>query len=192
MGMYGEKTDFYDLKGVCEAIVSGMNMKKVSYEPCTDNPTFHPGRCADIYANGVKIGTLGQIHPAVAENYGVECAIYAAEISLSGIMAAGNAEVKYKQLPKFPAVTRDIAMLVDSAVPVAKLEAVMVKAGGKLLESVNLFDVYEGKQIPEGKKSVAYSAVFRAADRSLTNEEVNVIFDKILKNLEKDAGAQLR
>ncbi|MBP3360862.1 MAG: phenylalanine--tRNA ligase subunit beta [Clostridia bacterium] len=192
LGMYGDSFDFYDIKGACEAVISEMHVKDVSYEQCTDNPTFHPGRCACITAGDRQIGVVGQLHPSVAANYDIDVPVYAAQIELEGLMAAAESTVKYKQLPKFPAVTRDIAMLVDVQVPVAALEGIITAAGGKLMESVQLFDVYEGKQIPEGKKSVAYSVVFRAADRSLTNDEVNVIFDKMLKNLEKEAGAQLR
>lgn len=192
LGMYGEKYDFYDIKGACEAIISKMNIKKPAFAACRNNGTYHPGRTADIFAGGEKIGTVGQIHPTVAERYGLDKPIYVAEISLEGVIAHSNAEVKYKQLPKFPAATRDIAMLVDADVPVAELEKIIVKNGGGLLESVNLFDVYMGKQIPDGKKSVAYSVVFRAADRSLTADEVNAVFDKILSGLEKNTGAQLR
>jgi len=113
-----------------------------------------------------------------------------AEISFEALI--DGTEASYTQLPRFPAVTRDIAMLVDKTVPVADLEETMVKAAGKLLENIKLFDVYEGAQIPEGKKSVAYAISFRASDRSLTGEEVNEVFDKILKKLEKECGAQLR
>ena len=192
LGMYGEKYDFYDIKGACEAIISKMNIKKPAFAACRDNGTYHPGRTADIFACGEKIGTVGQIHPTVAERYGLDKPVYVAEISLEGVIAHSTADVKYKQLPKFPAATRDIAMLVDADVPVAELEKIIVKNGGGLLESVNLFDVYMGKQIPGGKKSVAYSVVFRAADRSLTADEVNAVFDKILSGLEKNVGAQLR
>ena len=115
-----------------------------------------------------------------------------AEIDLEALYQQIDDQIKYKKLPKFPAVTRDIAMLVDKTVPVAEIEAVMVKAAGKILDSIKLFDVYEGKQIPENKKSVAYSVSFRDSQRSLTNEEVNVVFDKMLKRLENDLAAQLR
>ena len=115
-----------------------------------------------------------------------------AEISLDVMFRAIKSEIKFTQLPKFPAVTRDIAMLVDKSVPVADIEEIMVKASGKLLDTIKLFDVYEGEQIPEGKKSVAYAISFRASDRNLTNEEINVVFEKILKKLEAGVAAQLR
>ena len=192
VGMYGEKYDFYDIKGACEAVLEKMNVKRIAFTACRDNATYHPGRTADIYAGGEKIGTVGQIHPVVAERYGISAPLYVAEISLEGILSHSSSDVKYKQLPKFPAATRDIAMLVDIDVPVAELEKIIVKNGGGLLESLNLFDVYTGKQIPDGKKSVAYSVVFRASDRSLTTEEVNDVFEKILSGLEKNVSAQLR
>ena len=191
MGMYGD-CDFFDLKGICETLFEGLGVKGVEFKAETGNATFHPGRTAVILAEGEEIGVAGQIHPDVANRFEIGADVYAAEISFTKMLAHMEDNVKYKRLPKFPAVTRDIAMLVDKETPVADIEKVIVRSAGSLLEEVKLFDVYEGKQIPEGKKSVAYSASFRAADRSLTNEEINVVFDKILKNLESELGAQLR
>lgn len=192
MGMYGDNADFFDLKGVCESLFNNLHVKGVKYEAVTDNPTFHPGRCAKISAGGKTIGIIGEIHPAVIRKYGIETPVYIAELDFENVFLNIKSELKFKELPKYPAVTRDIAMLVDKAVPVADIEAVIEKASGKTLESLTLFDVYEGKQIPEGKKSVAYSAIYRASDRSLTGEEVQKVFDKAVKNLEGQLGAQLR
>ena len=192
MGIYGGKTDFYDIKGVCETMFDGLNIKKVRYEAVTDNPTFHPGRCAKITAGGRTIGVIGEIHPAVSRRFGIDVPVYVGELDFEAMFKSASDDIKFKELPKYPAVTRDIAMLVDHAVPVADIEEVIRKAGGATLENVKLFDVYEGEQIAEGKKSVAYSATFRAADRSLTGEEVQTVFDKILKKLEGKLGAQLR
>ena len=114
------------------------------------------------------------------------------ELDFENVFLNIKTNIKFKELPKYPAVTRDIAMLVDKTVPVADIEEIVRKASGKMLESITLFDVYEGAQIPEGKKSVAYSAVYRAADRSLTGDEVQKVFDKVVKNLEHQIGAQLR
>ena len=191
LGMYGPEIDFFTLKGVCEALFEGVHAN-VQYQALSDHPTFHPGRTAKITAGKKEIGILGQIHPDVLKKYDIETPCYVAEIDLEALYQQIDDQIKYKKLPKFPAVTRDIAMLVDKTVPVAEIEAVMVKAAGKILDSIKLFDVYEGKQIPENKKSVAYSVSFRDSQRSLTNEEVNVVFDKMLKRLENDLAAQLR
>ena len=192
MGMYGDNVDFYDIKGICEAMFSALNIQKVKFEAVTDNPTFHPGRCAKISAGGKVLGVIGEIHPAVCRKFDIETRVYVGELDFENLFLNMKSDVKFTELPKHPAVTRDIAMLVDKRIPVADIEEVIRKASGKMLESITLFDVYEGAQIPEGKKSVAYSAVYRAADRSLTGEEVQKVFDKVVKNLENQVGAQLR
>ena len=191
-GMYGADEDFFTLKGAAEALLEQLNIKGVSYTAVKDNPMYHPGRCAAVLVNGRQIGVFGEIHPSVSKKYDVEVPCYIAELSFDAVMENIDDDKKYKSLPKFPAVTRDLAMLVDKSIAVAQIEDVIKKSSGKLLEEVKLFDVYEGKQIPEGKKSVAYSAVFRAEDRSLTGEEIQEVFDKVLKNLEKELNAQLR
>lgn len=192
MGMYGDNADFYDIKGICENMFENLNVKKVKYVAVTDNPTFHPGRCAKISAGGKTLGIIGEVHPSVTRKYGIETPVYIAELDFENVFLNIDSNIKFTELPKFPAVTRDIAMLVDKTVPVADIEEIIRKASGKMLESINLFDVYEGEQIPEGKKSVAYNAVYRAADRSLTGDEVQKVFDKAVKNLEYNLGAQLR
>ncbi len=191
MGMYGG-VDFYDIKGVCEELFDAMKVKKVSYVTCTDHPSFHPGRCAKIMIKNEEIGIVGEIHPEVSKAFEIETPCYVAEINLEKMLDKVNTEVKYKQMPRFPAVIRDIAMIVDKSVHVADMENVMTKAAGSLLDSIHLFDVYEGEQIPENKKSVAYAVSFRAADRNLTNDEVNEVFDKILKALKEKLNAELR
>lgn len=191
LGMYGN-VDFFDLKGVCEALFKNMNISNVSYVADTENPTYHPGRCAKVLISDEVIGTIGEIHPDVLKNFDIEEKAYVAEISLEKVFNAINDDIKFKPLPKFPSVTRDIAMLVDKTTPVGDIEKVIKKASGALLENISLFDVYEGSQIPDGKKSVAYNISYRASDRSLTNEEINKIFTKIVKDLEYKLGAQLR
>lgn len=191
LGMYGG-VDFFDIKGICEVLFEKLNVKNVSYYANTDNPTYHPGRCADILIDGKKIGVLGEIHPSVSKNFDIDEKCYIAEIEFTALFEAIDNEIKFKALPKFPAVTRDIAMIVDKSRPVGEIEAVMRKSGGELLDTIELFDVYEGKQIPDGKKSVAFAISFRAPDRSLTNEEINRVFNKILKDLEYKLQAQLR
>ena len=191
LGMYGN-VDFYDIKGALEALFQHLRVQDVRYAAVSDNPSFHPGRTAKITAGGAELGIVGEIHPNVCKNFEIGVPCYVAEISFDALYAHMGHEIKYKHLPKFPAVTRDIAVLVDKAVPVAALEDVMKKRAGKLLDTIQLFDVYEGDRIPADKKSVAYAISFRAADRSLTGEEVNAVMEKIVKNLESDLGAQLR
>ncbi len=192
LGMYGADENFFTLKGTVETLLDELHVKNVEFAAVTDEPTYHPGRTAKVTANGISLGIIGEIHPSVSRKYDIDVPCYMAELSFDAVKAAINDDIKYKPLPKFPAVTRDIAMLVDKNVAVAQIEEIIRNTSGKLLEEVKLFDVYEGEQIPENKKSVAYSAVFRAPNRSLTGEEVQEIFDKILKNLEKKLKAQLR
>ncbi len=191
LGMYGD-VDFFDLKGICENMFENMYVNDVEFTAKSDNPTFHSGRTAKITAEGEEIGIIGQIHPLVARAYGIGTDCYAAMIELDKMLSHTHEDVKYTALPKFPAVTRDIAVLVDKDVPVAEIRKIIIKSSKKLLEETELFDVYEGERIPEGKKSVAYNIKFRAADRSLTNDEINVVFDKIVRNLETELNAQLR
>ena len=192
LGMYGADENFFTLKGTVETLLDELHVKNVEFAAVTDEPTYHPGRTAKVTANGISLGIIGEIHPSVSRKYDIDVPCYMAELSFDAVKAAINDDIKYKPLPKFPAVTRDIAMLVDKNVAFAQIEEIIRNTSGKLLEEVKLFDVYEGEQIPENKKSVAYSAVFRAPNRSLTGEEVQEIFDKILKNLEKKLKAQLR
>ena len=192
LGMYGDGEDFFTLKGTVEELLGQLHINNASFTAVKDNPTYHPGRAAKVTANGTELGIIGQIHPSVSKKYGIDVPCYAAELSFDALRSAIDYDIKYSPLPKFPAVTRDLAMLVGRETPVAEIEAVIRKSAGKLLEDIKLFDVYEGEQIPEGKKSVAYSAVFRAADRSLTGEEVQEVFDKVLKNLASELNAQLR
>ena len=192
LGMYGQNEDFFTLKGAVEALLEQLHINNVEYSAVTDEPSYHPGRTAKVTANGISLGIIGEIHPSVSKKYGIDVPCYTAELAFDAVKLAINSDIKYKQLPKFPAVTRDLAMLVDKSVAVADIERVIKKAAGKLLEDIKLFDVYEGEQIPDGKKSVAYSAVFRASDRSLTGDEVQTVFDKILKKLETELNAQLR
>lgn len=192
MGMYGADIDFYDIKGACEALFDGFGLSGVKFTALKDNPTFHPGRTAKISVNGCDLGIVGQVHPAVSEKYGIDTACYVAELSFDTLFENADNDKKFKAMPKFPAVTRDIAMLCDSSTPVADIEEIIVSSSGKLLDTIKLFDVYQGSQIPEGKKSVAYAVSYRAADRSLTADEVNKVFDKVIKNLEEKLGAQLR
>ena len=191
LGFYGDG-DFYRLKGIMEAICESAGIKDAKYVACTDEPTFHPGRCATLYAGDAKIGTFGQIHPLTAENYGFGCEVYAAELDLEAIMAVADFEKHFTPLPKFPALTRDFAFVCDDALEVGTIEEVMKRAGGKTVESIKLFDIYRGEKIGAGKKSVAFSVSMRAADRTLTDDEANKTATKIRTLLERELGLVLR
>lgn len=190
IGMYGN-TDFYALKGVVQNLLAALGVEKAEYISEKTNPAFHPGRTAKLSIRRQDAGVLGEIHPDVAENYGIEERVYIAEIDLKQVFDASKLDKKYKALPKYPASLRDIAMLIADEVQVGEIEAVISKAGKELIESIQLFDVYKGKQIPENMKSVAYSITYRA-DRTLVDEEVNKVHDKVVKALEEKLGAQLR
>lgn len=191
MGAYGD-CDFYSVKGDVETLLSALNVKNVSYEPCKDREAFHVGRCALVFANGIKLGIMGEINPQVAENYKIETKAYVAILDLAKILDNADDAVSYKKLPKFPAVTRDLAVMCKDEVPVGHLEATILKNGGKILEEVKLFDIYKGKQIAEDYKSVAFSLKFRAQDRTLTDDDVNKVFNKIVAKLGDEHGAELR
>ena len=193
MGAYGDDMDFYTLKGCVEAILKDLRAADIHFEvPAEVNPSYHPGRVADVYAGDRRIGVMGQIHPLVAQNYGVDAQFYCAELELNALMAAKGADPEYVPLPKFPAVTRDIAVVCDEAVTVGALEACIRKGAKGLLKDCKFFDIYRGKGVDEGKKSVAFSLVLRADDRSLTSEEADEDVKSILAALEKDLGAVLR
>lgn len=191
IGLYG-KVDYLNLKGVLENIAEHLGVERLNFIRESENPTFHPGKTACVNIRKELLGTLGEIHPDVAENYGIEERCYIAEINIDILFANSNLNKVYKVLPKFPAVTRDMALLVDDAVLVQEIEDIILKQGGKMVEKVKLFDVYKGKQIAEGKKSVAYSILYRLENKTLTDEEVNKVHDKIVRTLENRLGAQLR
>jgi phenylalanyl-tRNA synthetase beta chain len=192
LGTYGQGETFFTLKGELEAVFKGLNLPKASYVAVNNNPSYHPGRCAKVFVNGAEIGVLGQIHPLVANNYGVDTELYCAELSFEALFAARGADPEYQPLPKFPAVTRDIAVLVDNEITVGALEECIQGAAKGLLKEVKLFDIYKGANLPEGKKSVAFNLVLRADDRSLTAQEADDEVKAVLEALEKAFGAALR
>ena len=191
LGGYGDM-DFFDLKGAVEAVLAGLRMQNIRFEAERENPSYHPGRCARVYSGDRLLGVLGQIHPAVAENYGVDCALYAAELSFEDLFASMGGTPIYQPLPRFPAVTRDIALVCDKALPVGTLEDCIRRGAKGLLKQVSLFDVYAGKGIPEGKKSVAFSLELRSDDRSLTAQEADEDVKGILDLLRSELNAVLR
>ncbi len=192
LGAYGDGMDFYALKGTVESLLSSIRAGSVTYEAVLDNPSYHPGRCARVLVDGREVGVFGQIHPLTAQNYGVDAELYCAELSFPALFAVKGADPQYVPLPKFPAVTRDIAVVCDEAVTVGALEVCIRKGAKGLLKDAALFDIYRGKGVPEGKKSVAFNLVLRADDRSLTAEEADADVKSILETLEKELGAVLR
>ncbi len=184
LGMYGEG-DFFTMKGVVEEFFDKAGLhKKISYDPNADKTFLHPGRQANIVYCGNVVGYLGEVHPAVADNYAIGERAYIAVIDMPFIVEYASFDRKYTGIAKYPAVTRDISMLMKKEILVGQVEEIIENKGGKLVESYQLFDLYEGSQIAEGYKSVAYSIVFRAADHTLEDKEVNASMDKILKALE--------
>ena len=191
MGMYGG-CDFYTVKGVCENIMKLAAIKDYTVTACTDNVSYHPGRCATISANGKVIGVMGEVHPLVLANYGIDTPVYTAELDFDAIFDMMNPEKLYTPLPKYPATTRDFSFVCDEALEVGAIFDVTKKAGGKLVEDVALFDIYRGPQVGENKKSVSIRVTLRAADRTLTVEEAEKAGAKILKSLEAQLGITLR
>ncbi len=195
LGAYGEGFDFYDLKGTVEAILKEIRAEEVWFEGSLGAPgdaSYHPGRFATVWSGTNQVGVMGQIHPNVANNFGVDGELYCAELDFDELMNAQGADRSYVPLPRFPSVTRDIAVVCDEAVTVGALEKAIRKGAKGLLKEVALFDIYRGKGIDEGKKSVAFNLVLRADDRSLTSEEADEDVKSILEALEQDCGAKLR
>ncbi len=191
LGMYGEG-DFFTMKGVVEEFFDAVGMnKKVVYDPQAERPFLHPGRKADIVYDGAVVGYLGEVHPAVCENYDIGARVYIAVLDMPLIVEQATFDRKYEGIAKYPAVTRDISMVVPGNVMAGQIEAMIEQRGGKLLESCRLFDIYEGEQIKEGFKSVAYSISFRAKDRTLEESDVTAAMKKILNGLES-LGIELR
>lgn len=191
IGMYGN-CDYLDLKGVVENALEKLGLSKVKFTRESDNPSYHPGKTAALMIGNKKVGVLGEVHPDVSENYGVDENCYLAELNLDLLFEYAKTDKKYKALPKFPAVTRDIALLVDDEILVQEIEDTIRRAGGNLVEKVELFDIYKGAQIPEGKKSIAYAIAYRDEKKTLTDNDVNKVHDKILRSLEHKLGATLR
>ncbi len=192
LGCYGKEHDYLTLKGAVEELLSECGVTDYTFCRAKEAPLFHPGKTADILLGGQKIGTVGEVHPDVAEKFEIETDVYVGELDFEAVFAASATEKKYKKIARMPAVTRDIAVIVDKDVPVAAIKDIIERVSGKYLESVTLFDIYEGKQIPEGKKSVAYNAVYRSPEKTLTDGDVNKLFDKALKTLERELSAELR
>ena len=191
LGMYGDDYDFFTLKGAVEELFDVVGIKNYDVEPLTDDPTFHPGRTAVIKLGDEVIAVVGEVHPAVLKNYDIGVKAYVAQVDFASLLKDGDNKRSYKALPKFPASSRDLAFVCDADVPVMKIEKLIAKAVGKILEDIALFDVYVGSQIPEGMKSVAFSVRMRASDRTLTDAEADSAVKKAVDELDK-VGIKLR
>lgn len=183
VGMYGEGVDFFELKGIIEEVLHKMYVFDYDFEAVSDRVEFHPGRTADITSNGVKLGFMGEISPMVQENYGVGARIYVAELDIDSCFEASKPDVKFSPLPKFPAIVRDLSFVCDADIPVMSLQKRIAQAAGKYAESVNIFDIYQGKQIDKDKKSVAFKLVLRSNERTLTDTEAEDAMNRVVKSL---------
>lgn len=192
IGMYGKEVDFFSIKGAVETILTNVGFDGYEVEPETKNLTFHPGRCAKLVYNNICIGTFGELHPDVLENYDLNQRVYVAEIDIDLVFENLNNSKVYNPLPKYPATTRDIALLVKDEVFVKQIEDIIKANGSDILESYQLFDVYKGAQIEEGHKSIAYSITYRSKDKTLTDEDVAKVHDKIVIELSEKLNANLR
>lgn len=197
IGMYGGNVDFYDLKGVIEALMVQLKISGCRYERCGEDcpfdekSAFHPGRSAVLYVGDTPLGIFGELHPNVQNNYGIGVKTYAAKLNIPEMLEHAATEISYQPLPKYPATTRDLSLVCDDGIPVAQLEQAIRKAVGNILEKVTLFDVYKGQQIAQGKKSVSYSISMRSHDGTLTDEQADGAMKRVLKAL-KAMGAELR
>ncbi|KAF5034954.1 Phenylalanine--tRNA ligase beta subunit [anaerobic digester metagenome] len=192
LGMFGPSYDYFSLKGIVEALLEVFGIADYDVTAVTDNPTFHPGRCAAITKDGRPVGTIGEVHPVVCANYDIGVRTYMGRIDLAALFALSDVAGRtYRPLPRFPASARDLALLCDDKLPVLTIEKAIRAQVGDILESVSLFDHYKGAQIPDGKKSLAFAISMRAADRTLTDAEVNAAMERALAAVSA-LGAQLR
>ena len=191
IGMYGQDADYFKVKGILENLLDTVGIREYDVVPVTDHPSFHPGRTAAIQVEGKQLAVLGEVHPNVRGNYEIKARTYAALIDMELLEECSDLVRLYKQLPKYPVTTRDLAFVVDKITPVLVLEKAIKRAAGNILESIELFDVYAGEQIGKGKKSVAFNLIFRAEDRTLTDDECNNAVKKAIAAAEK-LGAELR
>ena len=192
LGTYGTNISFLQLKGELEAVLEGLRLPKASFTAVKNNPSYHPGRCAAVSVAGVEVGYMGQVHPLVAQNYGMDCEVYCVEVNFSKLFELRLPDPTYTPLPKYQAATRDLSLICDEATTVGEVEAVITAAAGKLLRNVRLFDIYRGVGVPEGKKSLAFSLELRADDRTLTDADSEGVVNRVLAALAEKLGAALR
>mgnify|MGYP002531934584 FL=1 len=190
-GIYGEGVDFFTVKGAVQQVLSQLHINKVKFKPCTDAPSYHPGRTACVYSGDTYLGIVGQLHPTVAKNYGINTEVYAFEFDMNSLYDCRGGVSEYKPVPKYPAVTRDLSLVCKNEVYSGDIEEKIKKAGRPLLESIKVFDVYTGLQVAHGYKSIAYALVLRSPDHTLGDEEIDAAMKKIISVLEAD-GIYLR
>ena len=187
LGLYGNE-DFYSLKGRVEALLEELNITGYEFKRAKD-PSYHPGRTAEVLINNEALGIIGEVHPDVLENYSIGARVYAGELDFGLLMEKADDTVTYSPLPRYPSVNRDMALLVDKDVPAVTIERVIREAGGDLVKDIRLFDIYTGAQIPEGKKSIAYSLTLRSSEKTLTEQEASEVLERILEQLHNQIGA---
>ncbi|HWQ29371.1 MAG TPA: phenylalanine--tRNA ligase subunit beta [Negativicutes bacterium] len=191
IGMYGEGVDFFDLKGVIENLLEEMNITNYRILS-SNNDSMHPGRTAELLINNRRIGCLGEVHPDVLDKFDIPVRVYAAELNFEEIIKQSDMNIKYRILPKYPSVARDIAIVVSDEITAGQVEEIIRNKGGKLIEEVKLFDIYRGSQIQEGYKSMAYSIVYRSDEKTLSEEDITKVHNKIVNSLVNQVGAALR
>lgn len=192
IGMYGSEVDFFVLKGIIENIFNSVGLKGYEIEPETTNTTFHPGRCAKVLYNNICLGVFGELHPNVIENYNLGQRVYVCEINTDLVFENSDLSKTYTPLPKYPSTSRDIALIVKDEIFVKQIEDIIKANSCGIVESYNLFDVYKGSQIEKGYKSIAYSITYRSLEKTLTDEDVAKVHDKILSELSEKLNANLR
>lgn len=188
----GQERDFFYVKGIVEEFLALAGVCDLAFEPCTTIPTLHPGRAAVVIAGGQKLGFLGELHPDVLAAYELTSRVVVCEIDLERLKSFMNLQLVYRTVPRYPGVTRDLAVVVPVSVPAVCVQDAIFRAGGELLRECHLFDVYQGEQVPEGYRSLAYSLLFQSPERTLTDEEVAEFHSGILETLEQELGARLR
>lgn len=191
IGFYGEN-DFYYLKESLEILLNRLGIYGAEFIREEENPTFHPGRTAKLLIDGYELGVLGEIHMDVCENYDIKERVYTAQLDFDKIVELTNFDRKYKALPKYPSMVRDLAVIVDEEVLYGDIKKIVLNHGKELVENVEMFDIYRGNQVPEGKKSIAFSIVYRSYEKTLTDNEINQIQNSIIADLESNLGAKLR
>ena len=175
-----------------ENILEQINVNRYDVIKEKENKSYHPGRCANFKVGNDIIATIGEVHPEVLENYDITRRVYLAELNITKVTKYARNNKKYVEIPKFPAVERDIAVIIDEEIEVGQIEKIITKKAKKLLESMNLFDIYRDEKIGHNKKSVAYALRFRDKNKTLQDEEINKIMETIISELEKQLGAELR
>ena len=192
LGTYGTNETFFSLKGELEAVFSALRVRKATYTAVKDNPSYHPGRCARVSVDGVDLGYMGQVHPIVARNYGIDSEVYCAEINFTRLFDLRLPDPTFSPLPKYPSVSRDLALVCDEALTVAQVEDVIRASAGKLLRNIKLFDIYRGAGISPDKKSLAFSLELRADDRTLTDADSEQTVQRVLTALKDKLNVVLR